>query len=361
MALRSKKKSGSDQAASGKRLIAMLMFLLNARSEHDAKDIRRYLEANDLLEGEGVEENRIRMVQRDLDLLSSAAGNFINRRLEGRRYIYSVTRSPAAFLHLPVEDDEVAAVIALRGLAKHFGIKEAENGADEVLRRMAHGADAEAWIDGIDRMIHVYGAPGIRRGVQPDVFTEILRAIHAQLPIRFSYPVHAPKKHTVIPIRIIVNRGELYLAAVGAADPSGHRFYYKLSRVVANAELPVKIPSGAKAVDTATWAALQRRFDTMLKKTAGIWDTEDARPQTVSLLCEPGIRVLFEEQPYADFEISETTRKDGWIRLTMDVPVSFSLVQWILQWGRQVVVEKPAGLKNDVAEIVKSMAEYYLK
>ncbi len=83
----------------------------------------------------------------------------------------------------------------------------------------------------------------------------------------------------------------------------------------------------------------------------------DEAARLVARVRGPLVSIL-QETPLADDQ-ALTELEDGWLRVEATVPRTQKLRGWLLSYGSMVVVEEPAGLKDDLAAEASELASCY--
>ena len=97
--------------------------------------------------------------------------------------------------------------------------------------------------------------------------------------------------------------------------------------------------------------------DEYFKHAIGITVIDNKPPVNVSFKCSPLLANYLKTQP---IHSSQTVAKDGsdYI-ITMEVLITFELLQWLQGMSSEIVILEPDSLKNKLSEILKSAAEKY--
>jgi proteasome accessory factor B len=176
----------------------------------------------------------------------------------------------------------------------------------------------------------------------PKIFSEIAKAIGNEEVVEFGYKkleAKAFEKRTVEPWHLACVSGQWYLLGY---DPSrGARRIFVLGRM-RNASATGRAFSKPKPGDKD----IQRLFENSFQ----IWQSENARLEQIVLRFSGRAAQLVRERNWhASQRLQELASGD--LELTLKLNSLEEIVPWILSWGRQCEVIRPARLRNKVSSL----------
>ncbi|WP_066368493.1 helix-turn-helix transcriptional regulator [Herbidospora mongoliensis] len=317
------------------RLLSLLL-LLQARGRMTAAELSAELEVS------------IRTVYRDMEALSSAgvpvyadrgpAGGY--QLLDGyRTRLTGLTEAEASSLFLT----------GLPGPAAELGLAEVTAAAElKLLAALPPGPRSQA---ARMRERFLLDVPGWHRGAEDVPFlAEVAAAVWEQRPLRLTYRRWGPADvcRDVSPYGLVLKGGSWYLAA----ECDGSMRTYRVSRILAVAELPGRFERGEFDLP-AFWERFSAEFATRLYTG------------TARIRLAPGgeglLKYTIGEERVAPALAEATADPDrpGWV--VLEIPVEgLNGARWtLLRMGALIEVLGPADLREMMAQSVREMATMY--
>ncbi len=193
-------------------------------------------------------------------------------------------------------------------------------------------------------------APKDLRAVE-DTLDVLLGALLRCRAVTFDYtrPGKEPIPHQVNPYTLVTYRDGLYLIGLRTSPGTERMRIYALERISGLEVVRGTRFSLPEDYDPADLFGdrfgvfIGSRFDEAVTVELAF----DPRVQTVARArCIPGTR-------------GWSPHRDGWEKLTLEIPLSPELTSWILSWGEQVEVLAPASLRQEVARVLSNAASRY--
>ena len=191
-----------------------------------------------------------------------------------------------------------------------------------------------------------------RRSLDGAMFNVLLTALadRRKLMILYANPGRPePSEKIICPVKLILYRGELYFSCLPLAGKK-RDFYIRLSRIMKADLIGESFIPDQKDLE---------RIEKRLNSSFGLLDDEDAKPEKIIIRFPRGDyykKILSERRFHGTQEIKED--KKGNTILTMEAPVGFELLNWVIGWPEGEVVG-PEGLKKEMREVGRRLVKQY--
>jgi proteasome accessory factor B len=178
----------------------------------------------------------------------------------------------------------------------------------------------------------------------PDVtiFAELAKAVQMEEVVEFDYKkldAKAFERRTVEPWHLACVSGQWYL--LGYDCSRGARRIFVLGRMQ-NVSATGRVFSHAKPEDRDIRQLFQNSFQ--------IWQSENARLERIVLQFSGRAAQLVRERNWHPSQRLQDLA-DGNLEVTLALNSLDEIVPWILSWGRQCEVVRPAGLRKKVSSL----------
>jgi len=296
-----------------------------------------------------------RNVQRDLKGLAEIANSCVEAKRENGRLHYFIEPDMRRKLSLPIQQNGLLAFFLLKRLQPFFAKKtQTLDPLCEKIADLASDANYDIFEDLDEKLKDSTFLFGGESSLSLDggMFNILLTALagRRKLKILYASPGRSePNEKVICPVKLILYRGELYFSCLPMAGKK-RDFYIRLSRIVKaelNGEPFLPDPKDLE------------RIEKRLNSSFGLLDDEDAKPEKIVIRFPKGDyykRILSERRFHRTQEINED--KDGNVILTMEAPVGFELVNWVISWPEGEVLG-PESLQIKLREMGKKLLRMY--
>jgi predicted DNA-binding transcriptional regulator YafY len=279
-----------------------------------------------------------RTVRRDLDAIGQSGIPLKKESGEGSRVLWSLDSAATAKMTSLIE---VSHFLALRlamneGLAvKHQSqlFASLEDLSDRI--ETALGKQGRAQLQAIDACFFSWDKFAWRRA-PPDVVWPLVRAISERKKCEVTYRApssgNKEKSFTVLPLRLFVHHGALYL----------HAWQPKFQTV-----LPLNLHRLIKLKVSDEVMSVPDGYDAARLEATAFGIFIGPKPETFELRFDAYVRPYIEEREWHPTQRLEP-QADGGVVLSFQCAPSYEVTNWVAGWRDHVEVLKPETLRSDL-------------
>lgn len=287
-----------------------------------------------------------RTVYRDLQALEEAGFPIYNdRSAEGSRW--KLTDDFRAGLSLPFTVTELLSLHMGRDLLNVFKGTIFADGIESLLEKVVASLPPETFrfLKNISGHMKVGFGPPKKYESSRQVMAELSEAVAKRKQVEIGYKAASTEKETlriVDPYLIWAMSGAFYL--IGRCHLRGAVRTFAMDRITSFRALneSFRYPKDFRLEDF-----LQTAFRVMT-----------GNPQTIRIRFSPGAaRVVRERIWHPTQELRE--QEDGSLIITLEVPINYEVISWILGFGSAAVVLQPASLRSRILKELEASARRY--
>ncbi|HMD69654.1 MAG TPA: WYL domain-containing protein [Chitinivibrionales bacterium] len=334
----------------GERLVTIFGHLVRNKSrKYSVQEILDVLNED--------ESVSLRNVQRDLKALTEIHGIPVQCEVVNGKKQYSIEPDMRSKFSLPLHKNGLLAYFLLKRLQPFFAptAKTINELTEAVLDRVAE-ADYDLFEDLDEKLEETTFLLGEQSTLTLDggMFDALLTSLtkHRKLKILYSGASYdKPKEKTVCPAKLVLFKGELYFVCTSEADPKWD-FFVKLCRI-----LKAELTEESFAPDKKRIERIEKR----LVSSFGIHDDPEpkARKIVIRFPADNYYARIFSERKYHHSQ-KLSKDKSGRLILTLNVPVGFDLVNWVLAWPEAEAVG-PEELREELRNVGRELGRKYGK
>jgi len=299
----------------------------------------------------------LRNVQRDLKALAEVNGLPVESKMVNGLKHYSIAPDMRNKFSLPLHRNGLLAFFMLKRLQPFFApkAKTIDELKEAVLDRVAE-TDYDLFEDLDEKLEESTFLLGEQSAftLNDEMFDTLLTSLTTHRKVKILYSAakyNEPKEKIVCPAKLILYKSELYFVCMSEADAKWD-FYVKLCRIL------------KASLTNDTFVPDKKRIERIEKRLAssfGIFDNAEPKLHKVVIRfpADNYYRQIFAERKYHNTQKLSTDKK-GNVILTMNVPVGFDLVKWVLGWPEAEVVE-PKELREKMREMGEEIFGKYGK
>jgi predicted DNA-binding transcriptional regulator YafY len=345
-------KQRATDLAKYRRIVEIYAYLIRNQSrQYTVADIRKFLEEG----GDATLDISTRNVQRDLKDLADIPNTCVEAKWEKGRLYYFIEADMRRKLSLPIQQNGLLAFFLLKRLQPFFARKtKSLDDLSEKIADLASDANYDLFED-LDEKLEgstfLFGGES-SLSLDGTMFNVLLTALvdRRKLKILYASPGRPePREIIICPIKLVLYRGELYFSCLPMAGKK-RDFYIRLSRIIKAQLTGEPFVPDPKDLD---------RIEKRLNSSFGLLDDEDAKPEKIVIRFPAGEyykKILSERRFHGTQNLTED--KKGNTILTLEAPVGFELVNWVLCWPEGEVVG-PEGLRKEMREVGKKLMKKY--
>lgn len=287
-----------------------------------------------------------RTVYRDLQAIEEAGFPIYNDRSAGCSR-WKLTDGSRTGLSLPFTLTELLSLHMGRGLLNVFEGTIFQDGIESLLEKVAASLPPETFrfLENISGQVKVGFGPPKKYELSRQVMAELSKAVAKGVQVEIGYKAASTEQETlriVDPYLIWAMSGAFYL--IGRCHLRGAVRTFAMDRITSFRALKesFRYPKNFRLADF-----LQTAFRVM---------TGD--PQTIKVRFFPGAaRVVRERIWHPTQELRE--QEDGSLIITLEVPINYEVISWILGFGSAAEVLQPASLRSRLLKELEASAEQY--
>jgi predicted DNA-binding transcriptional regulator YafY len=291
-------------------------------------------------------ESDLRTVYRDLDALQNAGFPLYTKR-EGRSSKWRVVEGYKSDLPLPVTVTELMALHLSRDILRIFDGTVFQESIESLFHKVKASLppDTIRYLNKISQRVTVgFGPPKYFETVG-DIISRVADATGRRKRVEILYKAASTGKETlrkVDPYRVCAMNGGFYLIGLCRLRNSVRTFALERVKKLSMLDESFHYPE-----DFSLDEYLQTAFRVMR-----------GDPETVTVRFAPGAaRVVRERIWHPTQEIRE--QEDGSLIITLEVPINYEVISWILGFGSAAEVLQPESLRRTILEELEAGAERY--
>jgi proteasome accessory factor B len=331
----------------GERMVRMLAYLIrNKGRKYTPGQIHGWLEQ--------MEPVILRNVQRDLKRMAEMRESCVQCEQKAGKLYYFIEPDMRSKFTLPIERNGLLALFLLKRLQPMFAPSASTlRQLSETLEEFGSELGDELFDDLDERLgeqTRVVGQQSLL-SLESDLLNAILEGLLKQKRIIITYRRDVNSEavtYAVCPAKLILSNSELYLVCVFEPEHTSN-YYFKVCRMVDVSVLEERFTFKPRE---------RQRIENRLSKSFGLLDNVDAKVEKVVLRFPGWFETILNEKRFHPSQKFKKDRKGNTI-CTLEVPVGFDFISWVLARGEEVTVVRPKSLKDEIGRIGKVLVKRY--